>query len=241
MSVELLDVMGDDLAVVDAARASLDKESEWDYTCTGYTLEASFAPGDDQYRPVYQKCLQDKDRRLINFLARNGHWSPFGQTAAKFRLHMPIFVARQWFKHSAGILNNEASRRYISDEPVFYMPTWRSAPEKSIKQGSGSELSVEDQRFWDFKAQSIYEDCRNLYNQMIEEGVAPEQARAILPQAMMTTVIETGNVASFARIYNLRNDDHAQQETREYALSISEEMKKYFPVSWEALTKHEDQ
>jgi len=240
MSVELLDTMGTDLDIANSARVSMGKESDWDFTCTGYTLEPSFAPGDDQYRPVYQKCLQDKDRRLINFLARNAHWTPFSQNALKFRFRMPVFIARQWFRSNVGIVRNEISRRYVSEDPEFFVPNWRSRPGESIKQGSGEELDADERLYWDFKAKSIFEEAKETYTQMIEEGVAPEQARAILPQAMYTEFIETGNVASYARIVNLRDDPHAQVEIQEYARLISDKIRDHFPVSWSALVDHEN-
>ena len=236
MNVQLLDWMGTDLDVVNAARVSMAKESEWEQFIEGYELQPSFAPGDDDWRPNYGKCLSERDKRLIQFLARNEHWTPFAQTSVKFRIRMPIFLARQWFKHQVGVVRNEVSRRYVDDEPEFVQLRWRNRPEKSVKQGSGEVVGIEKQGYFNKKANEAYEKCREAYHFLLDGGAAPEQARAVLPQGMITEFIETGNVATYARIERLRNDPHAQVEVQEYAQAISEELAVLFPVSWEALT-----
>ena len=208
--IKLLDHMGDDLAVVNAARVSMAKES---------------------------LTLCDNDEKLIRYLAKHNHWTPFAQVQFKFRISMPIFVARQYFRHQVGLLRNETSRRYVDNPPEFWNPNgaWRGRAEH-VKQGSGGLLleAVCDE------VSEIYwyamDACSDAYKDMLEKGVCPEQARAILPQSMMTEFIETGSLAAYGRIYGLRTDPHAQKEIQDYALAIGEHIEKIVPVSWAALT-----
>ena len=206
--IELLDHMGDDLAVVNAARVSMHKES-------------------------HKVCADDE--KLIRYLAKHKHWTPFAQVQFKFRISMPIFVARQWTKSSVGVIRNEVSRRYVDNPPEFWNPNgaWRGRAEH-VKQGSGGLLIGRH------TAQTIYENAIDVaatsYNLLLEKGVCPEQARAVLPQSMMTEFIETGSLAAYARIYNLRSDPHAQVEIQEYAHAIGEAIAPIVPVSWKALT-----
>ena len=206
--IELLDHMGDDLAVVNAARVSMAKES---------------------------LTLCESDEKLIHYLAKHKHWTPFAQVQFKFRISMPIFVARQYFRHQVGLLRNETSRRYVDNPPEFWNPNgaWRGRAEH-VKQGSGDLLTGRH------TAQTIYENAIDVaatsYNLLLEKGVCPEQARAVLPQSMMTEFIETGSLAAYARIYGLRTDPHAQKEIQDYALAIGEHIEKIVPVSWAALT-----
>lgn len=220
MKVELIDWMGTDLSVVNAARVSFHKESE-------YEVKA----GNRKYD---QGLLSDKDQRLIKYLATHNHWTPFGHTALSFRIKAPIFVARQLGKHQIGLVWNEVSRRYVDDEPEFYEPeVWRKRAE-NVKQGSEDE-SVE---YEDFIKETYLDDMyelRGRYNQLIEIGVCPEQARMVLPQSMYTEWVWTGNVASFARVCKLRLDPHTQKETRDIAEMISGLCKEKFPYSWSAL------
>ena len=208
--IELLDHMGDDLAVVNAARVSMAKES---------------------------LTLCESDEKLIHYLAKHKHWTPFAQVQFKFRISMPIFVARQYFRHQVGLLRNETSRRYVDNPPEFWNPNgaWRGRAEH-VKQGSGGLLleAVCDE------VSEIYwyamDACSDAYKDMLEKGVCPEQARAVLPQSMMTEFIETGSLSAYARIYGLRTDPHAQKEIQDYALAIGEHIEKIVPVSWAALT-----
>lgn len=208
-TVELIDHLGSDLTIVNAARVSFNKESDW------------YEVGN----------LQNKDEKLINYLAKHNHWSPFAHTSIQLRVSAPIFVARQLVKHQVGGVWNEVSRRYVDDEPVFYFPDkWRKRAE-NVKQGSSNEEVVLDPEILDCVNISL----RN-YNAMLNRGVAPEQARMILPQNMMTSWYWTGSLVFFHRVYKQRTDPHAQEESRQVAVEIGKVCKKLFPVSWEALT-----
>lgn len=244
MLVTYLDHMGTDLTVVDAARVSMAKESEWG-TVERYTYA-------DQDFPEVEEVLKDADVKLITYLAEHSHWTPFSHPQISFRIKAPIFVARQWFKHMVGITRNEQSRRYVDEEPEFYFPeVWRGRPEGSIKQGSSGEV---DEITLDNMTCitgmdgtypiSDYADLTAsyalaLYKDMLTSGVAPEQARMILPQNMMTEWVETGSLAAVCRACKLRLDPHAQQETREIAEQIAEIVAPLFPVSWAALMDKE--
>ena len=212
--VTLLDHMGDDLAVVNAARVSMDKES-------------------------LAMCASDE--KLIAYLAKHKHWTPFAHVQFKFRISMPIFVAREWFRSTVGLSRNEVSRRYVDTPPEFWTPkgAWRGRAE-NVKQGSGGLLPEKNrltiQGAYDY-AISIAEES---YRFLIDRGVCPEQARTLLPQSMLTEFIETGSLAAYARIYKLRTDPHAQKEIQEYALAIGEHIEKIVPVSWNALTTKEN-
>jgi thymidylate synthase, flavin-dependent len=190
-----------------------------------------------------KEALNKADAKLIRYLAENNHWSPFSHPKAQFRLTLPIFVARQWEKHRVGCVRgydiydqNEVSRRYVDSEPEFYMPTrWRSRPDGSVKQGSGDYVHPQTAKFCDQEYAAAIEGCEKAYNQLLRGGIAPEQARIVLPQSMMTSWIETGSLAYWARLVKQRTDPHAQQEVQELAAQISAAMAEYFPVSWAAL------
>jgi len=226
MKVTLIDHMGTDLTVVDAARVSMAKESEWG-TVESYTYA-------DQDFPEVEEVLKDADVKLINYLATHNHWTPFSHPQLSFRIKAPIFVSRQWFKHMIGITRNETSRRYVDDEPEFFMPeVWRERPEGSIKQGSGG-VSHCSNHYSEY-TKDLITSVVVTYNNMIADGIAPEQARMILPQNMMTEWIETASLAAVCRSCKLRLDPHAQAETREVAEQIAEVVAPMFPVSWAAL------
>ena len=218
MSVTYVDHMGTDLTVCNAARVSFDKTSEWE-------------------QEVYDgavKILSPRDEKLINYLATHNHWTPFSHPQVTLRIKAPIFVARQWFKHMVGITRNETSRRYVDSEPEFYFPdVWRGRPAGSMKQGSDGEHPASGA--WTIASAINVGQLYNLYNEMIADGVAPEQARMILPQNMMTEWIETASLAAVCRSCKLRLDPHAQLETREVAERIAEIVAPLFPVSWAAL------
>lgn len=246
MSVEIVDVMGTDLSVVNAARVSFDKASEWKVEVTG-DINHGF--------PDVNFTLSDRDRKLIKYLAEHNHWSPFSHPQISLRIKMPIFIARQWFKHIVGFSRNEVSRRYVDNAPEFFEPKeWRKRADNK-KQGSSDEvlnldaydeagypISVcQDMQYFPYMSleQQDYELRRlsiDHYEALIHAGVCPEQARMVLPQSMYTEFIETGSLAAYARLYNLRSKPDAQKEIQEYALEIGKIVKSYFPVSWEYLT-----
>jgi thymidylate synthase (FAD) len=220
MKAELLDVFGDDLMVVNTARVSMGKwHTEFD---------------------------QEGDAKLISFLAKNDHWSPFAHPKAQFRVTMPIFIARQWEKHRVGAVrgydiydHNEISRRYVDDEPEFWAPAqWRKRPEGSIKQGSGAAADGALQAIANYDLQEIHRYAKTAYQRMIRDGIAPEQARTLLPQSTYTTWIETGSLYYWANLCRLRTDAHAQQEIQQLAWQVADQMVDKFPVSWVALMRH---
>lgn len=217
ITVSLLDHMGSDLTVVNAARVSFDKESdfEWDH------------------EELCEK-LTDADTRLVKYLAKHDHWSPFAHTSVQFRVKTPIFVARQLVKHQVGGVWNEVSRRYVDSEPEFYIPSdWRGRPEGSVKQGSSKRM-IESPIVEAFAIKTTKEALA-AYNAMLSSGVAPEMARMVLPQNTMTEWYWTGSLMFWARVCRQRLDSHAQEESRQVALLVSQHMRKLFPVSWDVL------
>lgn len=241
MEVTLVDVMGNDLSVVNAARVSFDKRSHPEAACWSCSWIGAY-PGSDECPQCGEDNagwereleLSDRDVKLIAYLAKHNHWTPFSHPQMTFRIKAPIFVARQWFKHMIGITRNETSRRYVDSEPEFWFPKeWRGRPDGSMKQGSSGVHPASG--VWSAAAMLNVGALLNLYNEMIADGVAPEQARMILPQNMMTEWIETCSLAAAARACKLRLDPHAQAETREVAEKIDAIAKAHFPVSWAAL------
>jgi thymidylate synthase (FAD) len=208
MAVELLDVFGDDLTVVNAARVSFAKES------------TEMSPG---------------DTKLIKYLADHNHVTPFFHPQARFRLKMPIFVAREWFRHQIGFARNEVSRRYVDSDPEFWMPDTLRERDSNKKQGS-KETPIQYNGHCLAKMGNHNESTLKLYKELMEFGVCPEQARAVLPQSMMTEFIETGSLAAYARLYKLRTDPTAQREIQELAGQVGDLLATRFPVSWAALT-----
>ena len=216
MLVTLVDHMGTDLSVVNAARVSMAKESDW------------------QWLSADQEILPERDEKLIKYLSDNNHWTPFGHAFATFRIKAPIFVARQLVKHQVGLCWNEVSRRYVDEEPEFWFPkVLRQRPVGGIKQGSGDNHW--SSREWCNLLHRRCEESLLVYGNMIGDCVAPEQARMILPLNTHTEWIWSGSMAAWGRVCKLRIDPHAQQETREIAEKISDEMTRLFPVSWSAL------
>lgn len=212
IKVEYVDKMGSDLSVVNAARVSFAKVSSE---------------------------FSEKDGKLISYLARHGHWTPFAHTAISVRIKAPIFVARQLVKHQVGLTWNEVSRRYVEDEPSFYFPeTWRGRPEGSVKQGSSDQPIEHHQRVVDSVESCTANALAYYYYALLDEGVAPEQARMVLPQNTMTEWIWTGNVMSFARVCKQRLDPHAQKETRDVAVQLQGVLLEHFPVSFKALMEN---
>lgn len=229
MQVTYIQHMGDDLTTVNAARVSFAKESEW-------------VEGEDVQMPNHWFEIPEvsaKDESLIKYLAKHKHWTPFSHNQLTVRVKAPIFVARQLFKHKVGLTENEISRRYVSDEPEFWQPTtgFRQRAEDK-KQGSKEHLlSENDQNLAQAYYTSALEQSQKSYEEMLKAGVCPEQARAVLPQALFTEWFWTGSLSAFARVYALRTDAHAQAETREIAEGIGEICRKIWPVSWQALTE----
>ena len=215
MQVNLIDKMGTDLTVVNAARVSFAKESEWESI-----PEAGPVPG----------LLHNKDEKLISFLAKHNHWSPFAHCSLQFRIKAPIFVARQLVKHQVGLSWNEVSRRYVDYEPEFYIPdTWRGRPLNS-KQGSDGEVPVDNSKYDNMMSQ-----LKLFYETLLNQGVAPEMARMVLPQSMMTEWYWSGTLYAFARVCNLRCEEDTQLESRVVADMIDELVEESFPVSWKYL------
>lgn len=232
MKAELIDHMGSDLTVVNAARVSFDKESELEKVPAEicFTLD-----GEEHHSRTYTLELSDKDKKLINYLATHNHFTPFTHPQITLRETVPIFVARQRFKHVVGFTYNEVSRRYVNDEPEFYYPeVWRSKPEGSVKQGSGDTHRL-TAHFSDVYQRHI-KGSLECYNDFINAGVAPELARMLLPQSMMTSYYVTGSLAAFARAYKQRKDAHAQKEIQVLADEWDRIIRPLYPVSWESLT-----
>lgn len=207
IQVALLSQMGDDLSVVNAARVSFDKVH----------LE-----------------MEPSDEKLIKYLADHNHWSPFAHIILQFHIRAPIFVARQLAKHQVGLVWNEVSRRYVSDTPDTWKPEmWRKAADDK-KQGSMEE-PVQSESLISKMYAEVMIHCLNTYEIMIDSGVCPEQARAVLPQSTYTEWYWTGSLYAFSRVCKLRLAKDAQAETRQVADQISERCKINFPISWRHL------
>jgi len=220
IEVTYIDHCGTDISVVNAARVSFGKESEpIEWQC----IDLGKANGD------LVAVLSEKDQKLIHYLAKHEHYSPFGHCFASFHVKAPIFVARQLVKHKF-LRWNEISRRYVDDKPEFYVPdVWRG---RSADKKQGSDGVVDYGFMADF-----YDRCIVEYLEMLIEGVAPEQARMVLPQSTMTEWYWSGSLDAFADMCNLRLKPDAQYETRLVAEQISDVMRKIWPISWEALMK----
>ena len=208
--VELIDHMGNDASVVNAARVSFGKRI---------------------------KEMSEGDTKLIRYLAKHNHWSPFGHASLQFRIKAPVFVARQLVKHQVGLTWNEISRRYVDYKPEFYeVDKWRGKPINKKQGSSEEEIEWIDRTTRTGALQSQVENVALAnYNRMLDAGVAPEQARMILPQSMMTEWYWSGTLYAFARVCNLRCAEDAQYETRIVANFINDECKELFPISWEEL------
>ena len=225
MNVELIEYMGSDLSVIDAARVSFDKKSEWD----------TIKDADGTVKNV----LNNKDARLLKYLAEHNHWTPFSHPQITFRITIPIYVARQLAKHQVGGTVNEVSRRYVKFVPKIDLPTqWRKAAE-NVKQGSSDELVRIDPSM-QIQIDKWQELTELLYEDLLLMGVCPEQARAVLPVCSETTWIWTGSLYFFARVCKLRLDPHAQKETRGVAERISVILGELFPESWSVLLGEKD-
>ena len=211
LKAEYIDHMGSDLTVVNSARVSFNKTTDE---------------------------LSDSDEKLISYLAKHGHWTPFAHPQITLRMTAPVPVRTQCFKHKVGFSENEISRRYVDEKPEFFRPIWRER-HSSAKQGSGDEFSEpESLQFRSMYEQTIHH-CLWAYERMIESGVCPEQARFVLPQGMLTQWYWTGSLAAYARFYAQRSDSHAQKEIRILAQNVGRIISPLFPLSWKALTGDE--
>ncbi len=211
MDVVLVDKMGSDLSVVNAARVSFAKKHE--------------------------AFKEPSDTKLIQYLSRHGHWTPFGHCTLSFHITAPIFVARQLVKHQVGLVWNEVSRRYVDGKPEYWMPEhWRKRAEDK-KQGSSDEyvdwLSGEERT--STRVYHVSKLAVHTYETLIGAGVAPEQARMVLPQSTLTEWYWTGTLYAFSRVCNLRCKPDTQLETQTIANKIDENARIEFPVSWNAL------
>tara|TARA_R110000851_G_scaffold5915_2_gene24019 strand:+ start:3208 stop:3873 length:666 start_codon:yes stop_codon:yes gene_type:complete len=208
---------GNDNTVANTARVSMELDGEWADLPDDYT--------------------EDQRDRLIAYLAREQHTSPFRHNSITIRCSVPIFLARQLGKHQVGMSWNEVSRRYVSTDFTFFKHVeWRAKPNKNIKQGSSGLLPLESQVMLDDVYENVLDVAQGAYDTMIVEGVAPEMARMVLPQSMMTQFIWTGSLMAFAHVYRLRIDGHAQVEAQEFAKALDAVIRPLFPVSWRTLT-----
>ncbi len=207
--VELMETFGSDLTVVNAARVSFDKESNE---------------------------FSERDAGLVNYLAKHHHVSPFFHPQIRFRIRMPIFVAREWYRHAVGFARNEISRRYVDSEPSMWIPTELRERDANLKQGSkDSAIANNDEMLAVYQASMT--SSLEAYNALLGANVAPEVARGVLPQSMYTEFIETGSLAAYARLCGLRLDPHAQKEIQEFAAAVSELVMPAFPHAWGAIAK----
>ena len=207
--VELLESFGNDLTVVNAARVSFAKEV---------------------------KEFKEGDQKLINYLVKHNHISPFFHPQIRFRLKMPIFVAREWFRHTIGFSRNEVSRRYVDDEPEIFVPSELRARDSNKKQGS-KDSSIENNDEMVEKIREFSKQSLTFYNELLENQVAPEVARGILPQNMYTEFIETASLYAYMRLCKLRQDPQAQKEIREYANVVGRLLETAYPASWKAFVE----
>jgi thymidylate synthase (FAD) len=227
-TVDYVDKLGTDLTVVNAARVSFDKESSWDLV-TDYDSISEHDVGS-----TYSRVMKPEDVKLLNYLGSHGHWTPFAHTQVQLRITAPIFVARQLVKHQIGLVWNEVSRRYVSDEPTYFLPTvWRGKPINGAKQGSHGEIELPKNLVG--RIHNLMSDSVLLYNELMGVGVAPEQARIFLLQNMMTSWYWTGSLYACHRICALRLDPHAQGETTDVARLINQICFREFPNAWAAL------
>ncbi len=212
--IEVLEVFGSDLTVVNAARVSFAKEVE---------------------------TMTERDGKLVEFLAKHDHISPFFHPQVRLRVKMPIFVAREWFRHTIGLARNEVSRRYVDSRPEIWYPSTAGLRERDpkLKQGS-KETPVAEAEDLVEEIRAAGEGAVIFYESLMAKGVAPEIARSVLPQGMYTEFIETGSLAAYARIWELRTDPGAQREIQQFARALESLLMPYFPVSWKALTAKRD-
>ena len=251
MKVQLVDYMGSDLSVVNSARVSFNKKSKAesseikkiDFYGSGETL-------------VTLPTLNKRDEKLIRYLARHNHWTPFAHTCITFHIKAPMFVARQLQKHQIGLVWNEVSRRYIKEEPEFYIPEeWRYQAE-NVKQGSSDEFIKDDDLDKKIRTEytseyswkdnliptpfQITEESKSIYNVLLDIGICAEQARMVLPQNTYTEWYWTGSLFAFARVCKLRCAKDTQKESRDVANQIFDLCSEVYPVSWKYLMEKKE-
>ena len=227
IEVTYIDHMGNDLSVVNAARVSFGKKSE---LVEGVVKE-------DEQGDYLEMVLSERDAKLIKYLAKYKHKSPFNHSFVTFHVKAPIFVARQLVKHEY-MPWNEISRRYVDDEPEFYSPdVWRGRSADK-KQGSDGVVDRSVGLGLNQQLEDTHIAAIDMYDDLLKNGVCPEQARMVLPQSTMTEWYWSGTLYAFAKMCQLRCAKDTQQESREVAMQVSEYMEKIFPVSWDALWEH---
>lgn len=224
IEVDLINSCGTDLTVVNAARVSFDKEAEW---------------GWERYdQDNFKRVLRPRDKKLIEYLAEHEHWSPFAHTFLQFRITAPIFVARQLGKHQVGLVWNEISRRYVNEDPVFFKPKEFRGKPIDKKQGSSEEvIDINPTTYFVDEYDRVMNVSTWAYKYILSLGVCPEQARLVLPQAMMTSWYWSGSLYAFSRVYNLRTKEDAQKECRDVVNKMGKFCSEKFPVSWSSLTR----
>lgn len=242
IQVTLIDSMGSDLSVCNAARVSFEKLSHWDekttpncWRCDGHGY---WKDDNKDFHDCFcvERTLAVPDAKLISYLAKHKHTSPFNHCFASFRVKAPIFVARQLVKHKF-LPWNEVSRRYVDSEPEFYFPEFFRGKAENVKQGSSDAAVLGNGNLMAWTKTDVGALLES-YLTLIDNGVCPEQARMVLPLNTMTEWIWSGSLGAFADMCRLRLDPHAQKESRDVAELISAEMSRLYPVSWEALLKN---
>ncbi len=239
-SVQLIDSMGDDLRVVNVARVSFNKHTDElrrkDRDLIRF-LARGMSAHDREQLLIEAAMSEDLDvlRDVFDRMMVDTHWTPFSHVQITLRLKMPIFVARQWFKHQIGFTRNEVSRRYVKSTPQMFLPQEFRKAADNVKQGSSDEVVTES--LVREAVGAFYKISQELYEAMVEgdDKVCAEQARMVLPQAMYTEFYETGSLAAYARLIRQRTDSHAQREIQAYALAVKEVIKDVAPVSLHAL------
>jgi thymidylate synthase (FAD) len=237
--VEYIDHMGDDLTVVNSARVSFNKRSSWDYDEEAMSKLVNVTPT-GALREEF-RILRKQDKKLIDYLAKHSHWTPFAHPQITLRIKAPIPIRTQFFKHKQGFVENEVSRRYVTYIPDIYVPFWRGSPTDGAKQGS-SEFIDDPKNVTSCNEKyiaSVNNNIKIYYSLINDHGVAPEQARMVLPQGVYTEWYWTGSLAAYARFYKQRIHDTAQWEVRAYAQAIGDHIRGLFPYSWQTLTGEE--
>lgn len=225
--------MGSDLSVVNAARVSYDKESDWLKDEDGWHILTVDTNGEERH------VLEDRDKKLINYLAKHNHWTPFGHAFASLRIKAPFFVARQLGKHQVGLVWNEVSRRYVDTEPEFYIADNLYGRPQNSKQGCDLKPLQPPGAGIDYPGINYtVETALAAYKGLLKDGVAPEDARMVLPMNTMTEWIWSGSLAAFIRVCKLRLDPHTQLATGSVAWKIAEILQELYPVSFKALMEN---
>lgn len=245
---EYIDHMGNDKRVVDVARISfgpLKRETTPEQDASLIRFLANGVTSKDKeliineiiqgFYNVEESMSKEAAESIYSDIKHQAtHWTPFAHTAISLRMKAPIPIRTQCFKHKQGLVENEESRRYISSTPEIFIPEFRSKPEGSIKQGSAGIHEANE--YWKREYIAEIDKAVVLYKRMVEDGIAPEQARFVLPQGAMVNWIWTGNLLAFANFYNKRSDSHAQGEIQELAGLVKDIVEPLFPVSWAALS-----